>query len=396
MEEVDLVQLKEEPLNVINGDIEKDPLAIEETNLVKSENLKVENERIMNGLVNNTFINEAIPLNKDIKLETDQENVAEMICFYLPHHTTETDASVHEVDSMQLKEEPLDVINGDIEKDPLAIEETDFVKLENLKVENERVIIDKGTDKGSTKNRITQKRCVNKSVYDGIIKEKSIEYNQSCNLKSQLNIHTKMKNYDCNFCQKRFRDISYLKMHINLHTKEKNYVCKFCQKSFNFRRNLMRHLKKQTNKKNYICNFCHKSLNSECCLKIHLATHMKEKNYVCKFCQKSFNIKSNLTTHLNIHKNERNYVCNFCQMSFNCKSYLNRHLHTKEKNYDNSLVLFTKFLVKTVEEKNFTESVLDIEAFKKSFSSLDNYYTASTVVLILQGLDTPKAWSKAT
>ncbi|XP_075221981.1 uncharacterized protein LOC142324836 [Lycorma delicatula] len=40
---------------------------------------------------------------------------------------------------------------------------------------------------------------------------------------------------------------------------------------------------------------------------------------------------------------------------------------------DNPLVLFTKFLVKTVEEKNFTESVLDIEAFKKSFSSLDNY-----------------------
>ncbi|XP_075235747.1 uncharacterized protein LOC142332928 isoform X2 [Lycorma delicatula] len=92
-----------------------------------------------------------------------------------------------------MKEEPLDVINGDIEKDPLAIEETNLVKLENLKVENERVIIDKGTYKGSTKNRITHKRCVNNSVYDGIMKEKSIEYSQSYNSKSHLHIHKKRK-----------------------------------------------------------------------------------------------------------------------------------------------------------------------------------------------------------
>ncbi|XP_075220985.1 uncharacterized protein LOC142324157 isoform X2 [Lycorma delicatula] len=95
----DLVQLKEEPLDVINGDIEKDPLAIEETNLVKLENFKVENE--------------SVTLKKDL---------------------------------VQLKEEPLDVINGDIEKDPLAIEESNLVKLENFKVENESVTLKKFND----------------------------------------------------------------------------------------------------------------------------------------------------------------------------------------------------------------------------------------------------------
>ncbi|XP_075235476.1 uncharacterized protein LOC142332748 [Lycorma delicatula] len=83
------------------------------------------------------------------------------------------------VDLLQLKEEQLDVINGDIEKDPLVIEETDSVKRENVKVENERVIIDKCTYKGSTKNSITHKRCVNNSVYDGVIKEKSNEYKRA-------------------------------------------------------------------------------------------------------------------------------------------------------------------------------------------------------------------------
>ncbi|XP_075236564.1 uncharacterized protein LOC142333397 isoform X2 [Lycorma delicatula] len=117
----------------------------------------------MTAPANNTFINEALPLNKDVKLETEQENVAEMTCFFLPPHVTETDkSSEHELGLLQLKEEPPNVINGDIEKDPLAIEEMNLVILENLKVENERVIIDKGTSKGSTKNRITQKRCVNK------------------------------------------------------------------------------------------------------------------------------------------------------------------------------------------------------------------------------------------
>ncbi|XP_075237652.1 uncharacterized protein LOC142333919 isoform X3 [Lycorma delicatula] len=173
----------------------------------------------MNVPVNNTFSNEALPLNKNIKLETEQDNVAEMVCFFLPHHMTETDTpSEHQVNLVQMKEEPLDIINGDIEKDPLAIEETNIVISENFKVKNEveseislndevspqvnfnmkttelqindlhivnteemgfypgHVTIDKGTIKGSTMNCITCKRCVNISAYEGIIKEKSGEF----------------------------------------------------------------------------------------------------------------------------------------------------------------------------------------------------------------------------
>ncbi|XP_075223483.1 uncharacterized protein LOC142325511 [Lycorma delicatula] len=95
---------------------------------------------IMNAPGNNTFINEALPLNKVIKLETEQENVAEMICFFLPPHMTETDkSSEHQIDSVQLEEEPLDniITNDDIEKDPLAIEETNYVNSENINVEIE-------------------------------------------------------------------------------------------------------------------------------------------------------------------------------------------------------------------------------------------------------------------
>ncbi|XP_075210614.1 uncharacterized protein LOC142317968 [Lycorma delicatula] len=78
-------------------------------------------------------------------------------------------------DLLQLKEEPLDIVDGYIEKDPLAIEETKLIKSENLKIENEEVTIDEGTIEDSTKNFITCKRCINNSVHEGIIKEKSNE-----------------------------------------------------------------------------------------------------------------------------------------------------------------------------------------------------------------------------
>ncbi|XP_075237610.1 uncharacterized protein LOC142333901 isoform X2 [Lycorma delicatula] len=95
----------------------------------------------MNGSVNNTFSNGDVPLNKNIKLETEQDNVAQIISFFLPHHMTETNTShEHQVDLVQLKEEPVNMINGDIPKDPLSIEENTSVKSKNVKVENEVVI----------------------------------------------------------------------------------------------------------------------------------------------------------------------------------------------------------------------------------------------------------------
>ncbi|XP_075210607.1 uncharacterized protein LOC142317960 [Lycorma delicatula] len=135
-----------------------------------------------------------------------------------------------------------------------------------------RVIIDKLTIKGS--NFIKGSNC-------------------NFNLKQHLNIHTKEKNYICNFCQKSFNHKTSLKIHLNIHTKEKNYICNICQKSFNRKTSLKRHLNIHTKEMNYICNFCQKSFNHKTSLKIHLNIHTKEKNYI-----------SDLETPLNTVDNE--------------------------------------------------------------------------------------------
>ncbi|XP_075237158.1 uncharacterized protein LOC142333658 isoform X2 [Lycorma delicatula] len=239
--QIRFVQLKEEPLD-INGDIEKDPLAIEESNVVKLENLKVENK-----VESEISLNEEVSLQLNLNMKTDELQIndkylhtvkAEEIGFY-PDYVT--------IDKGLIKGSTKNCvtykrcINNSVH-DGIIKEKSSECKhaygdatIEDLV---DSVIIDKGTSKGSTKNRIIQKKYVNNSVYDGIMKEKSIEYNQSYNSKSHLNIHTKMKNYDCNFCQKSFSDVSYLKIHLATHMKEKNDVCKFCQKSFNIKSNL--------------------------------------------------------------------------------------------------------------------------------------------------------------
>ncbi|XP_075237670.1 uncharacterized protein LOC142333931 isoform X2 [Lycorma delicatula] len=390
---INFIQLKEEPLDIMNDDIEKDPLAIEETNIVKSENLQVENE-----VESEISLNYKVSPQLNLNMKTNELEINDL-------HTVKTEEEIefypgHQIDFVQLKEEPLDV-DGDIEKDPLAIEEVNFVKSENLQVENEVVTIDEGTIKGSMKNCITCKRCVNNSVHDGIIKKNSIECNCAygavtteenlvenissenklpiqkekksvceycnelvgckCYLKRRNNFHGKKKkkniseksliqdndskthlitrneekNYICNFCQKCFNQSSTLKSHLNIHTNEKSYICNICQKSFNQKNNLKRHINIHTKEKNFVCNFCQKVFYQLSNLKIHLNIHTKEKNYVCNVCQKVLSRASCLKKHLNIHTKEKNYVCNFCQKVLNCSSSLKAHLniHTKEKNY---------------------------------------------------------------
>ncbi|XP_075237594.1 uncharacterized protein LOC142333886 isoform X3 [Lycorma delicatula] len=113
----------------MNGDIEKDSLAIEQTNLVKSENLQVEN-----NVESEISLNDVSP-QLNLNMKTNELEINDL-------HTVKTEEEMelypcHQINFIQLKEEPLDIMNDDIEKDPLAIEETNIVKSENLQVENE-------------------------------------------------------------------------------------------------------------------------------------------------------------------------------------------------------------------------------------------------------------------
>ncbi|XP_075238039.1 uncharacterized protein LOC142334152 isoform X1 [Lycorma delicatula] len=293
----DSFQVKEEPLGngCDNYNEVTDPLAFEGIKLIKSEDHAIKNE-----------VESEILLNDDVASQ--------------PNLNMRTNEQINDLRPIK-KEEEMGFYPG-------------------------HVPMDKRTIKGSTKNFITCK-SINNSIDDGIINENFSECNCAYgdvtieNLIENISSENKLfeqkgKELVCEYCNERFRCNCYLKRHINIHTKQKKNNSNFCQKSFNFENVLKRHLNNiNTTEENYVCTFCQKSFNSKSHLLRHLNIHTKEKNYICKFCQKSFNDKSCLNKHINIHTKEKKCICNFCQKSFYDSSTLKSHLniHTKEKNY---------------------------------------------------------------
>ena len=47
-----------------------------------------------------------------------------------------------------------------------------------------------------------------------------------------MRIHTNEKPYECDVCEKRFRESGTLKTHMRIHTNEKPYECDVCEKRF--------------------------------------------------------------------------------------------------------------------------------------------------------------------
>ncbi|XP_075237799.1 uncharacterized protein LOC142334017 [Lycorma delicatula] len=169
----------------------------------------------MNGPENNSFINEALPVNNVDEFENKQDKIAEVICLFLPQQMTETVTSSEEQTVLlQLNEEPLYIINGDIPKYPLAIEETTVVNSENLNVGSEVVTTDNGIIKEGTN-----------IIHDNDLKTQSIAQQEE-------------KHFVNNFCQTSTE-------------KEKNYICNLCKKSFIRKCDLNRHYKTHSTQKNY-------------------------------------------------------------------------------------------------------------------------------------------------
>ncbi|GBN21143.1 B-cell lymphoma 6 [Araneus ventricosus] len=96
------------------------------------------------------------------------------------------------------------------------------------------------------------------------------EFQSDGNVKGHSVVHTGVKQFICNICQKLFKRKNHLKTHLLIHEEIKPYRCNICGKSFTQKITLQRHGLVHTGEKPFICELCSKGFKRKRDLKSHM------------------------------------------------------------------------------------------------------------------------------
>ncbi|XP_045480891.1 oocyte zinc finger protein XlCOF6-like [Harmonia axyridis] len=155
-------------------------------------------------------------------------------------------------------------------------------------------------------------------------------------------IHTDMKNFICNICQKGFKNNKQLRNHKVIH-KDKSekvvHACDICLRKFSDRRQVKLHKDTVHNKlKPFLCNFCGYKSSSRSTLKIHIRQHTGEKPFSCDSCSYSTSDHNSLRRHKLRHTGDKPYKCAYCSYACIQSSTYKVHLKTKHPGLEKDLM----------------------------------------------------------
>ena len=211
-------------------------------------------------------------------------------------------------------------------------------------------------------------------------------------------IHTGIKPFPCEHCDKSFMEASYRKRHvIDMHTAklsnegetsfppphlrkkhevehlgDKPYRCELCnleyasKMSLRVHMNSNKHLKaipsgeSAPDEKQYKCQYCDERFFLPYQVRDHERYHTGEKPFKCQYCEKSFRIKPSLTCHERVHTGERPYQCRYCGSKFNQSSNLKTHVKNHCQNYRSRSSKVKKKSAKKKEDNGRQSSIEDI------------------------------------
>ncbi|KAK4884952.1 hypothetical protein RN001_001223 [Aquatica leii] len=191
-------------------------------------------------------------------------------------------------------------------------------------------------------------------------------------------IHSDHKAFNCDVCQKAFKNTKQLRNHKITH-KEKsnqfNHVCAICEKVFTNRRQMRVHMDGVHNKiKPFLCNYCGYKGASKSALKMHIRQHTGEKPFSCDFCEYTTADHNSLRRHKLRHTGHKPYKCEHCDYACIQSSTYKVHLRTKhpglEKDY---LFICQECQFKTVNQDMYLSHLFLVHRQKVQVQSVQVY-----------------------
>ncbi|KAL3288652.1 hypothetical protein HHI36_003085 [Cryptolaemus montrouzieri] len=152
-------------------------------------------------------------------------------------------------------------------------------------------------------------------------------------------IHTNVKSFICNICQKGFKNNKQMRNHRAIHKSKSEklvHECEVCGRKFSDRRQVKLHMDTVHMKlKPFLCNFCGYKSSSRSSLKIHIRQHTGEKPFSCDSCSYTTSDHNSLRRHKWRHTGDKPYKCAYCSYACIQSSTYKVHLKTKHPGQEN-------------------------------------------------------------
>ncbi|EDV96636.1 zinc finger protein draculin [Drosophila grimshawi] len=167
----------------------------------------------------------------------------------------------------------------------------------------------------------------------------SASFSTNANLRVHMERHEQGMEYRCFICENEFPNELALRTHINQeHHKLRQFDCQICQKTIETDEDLASHLKKHSSVKAHVCEVCNSYFTQKSQYNVHMRMHTGERPYQCRICQQTFAHSSVLKLHIRKHTGEKPFRCQLCtdEVAFSQLAHLKNHMkkiHKQQKPY---------------------------------------------------------------